>query len=291
VEARRGAGARAQSGISKTGRTTLTSGVDAGVILSLVGVAGGPKIVHEDVFTTDVTMLCLDDLLGEFRDGKLSVFVHSARLRPMFCPCGNGTFYFRIRRGRAAANANAPLTNVTRRLTTDRAVASGTREMARRSGVGRGNNTAVPVTCRRVLAAADVCRPARARASSSAIKTAAVAFSNFSDYFVRSPVHERSMEKRTKRNSKTCRERIIPLFGYRKVFSPKRPFEFCVSDEKHTALAGRQIVPRPDNGARARVRFVRPDDAVSLRETNVLRPPKFPTYSRQVSTVTRISKR
>lgn len=58
--------------------------MDAGVVLSLVGVAGGgTKIVHDDVLM-DVVMLCLDDLLGEFRDGKLNVFVHSARLRPMF---------------------------------------------------------------------------------------------------------------------------------------------------------------------------------------------------------------
>lgn len=61
--------------------SVLTSGVDAGVVLSLVGVAG-EKIVHDDVFM-DVLMLCLDDLFGEFRDGKLSVFVHSARLRPI----------------------------------------------------------------------------------------------------------------------------------------------------------------------------------------------------------------
>lgn len=60
----------------------LTSGVDAGVWLSLVGVVAGAKMVHDDVLI-DVVMLCLDDLLGEFRDGKLSVFVHSARLRPM----------------------------------------------------------------------------------------------------------------------------------------------------------------------------------------------------------------
>lgn len=59
-----------------------TSGVDAGVMLSLVGVVAGAKMVHDDVLM-DVVMLCLDDLLGEFRDGKLSVFVHSARLRPM----------------------------------------------------------------------------------------------------------------------------------------------------------------------------------------------------------------
>jgi len=55
--------------------------VDAGVILSLA--VGGAKIVHDDVLT-DVVMLCLDDLLGELRDGKLNVFVHSARLRPIF---------------------------------------------------------------------------------------------------------------------------------------------------------------------------------------------------------------
>lgn len=51
-------------------------------MLSLVGVVAGAKMVHDDVLM-DVVMLCLDDLLGEFRDGKLSVFVHSARLRPM----------------------------------------------------------------------------------------------------------------------------------------------------------------------------------------------------------------
>lgn len=62
--------------------TELTSGVDEGVVdLSLVGEAGA-KIVHDDVLM-DVVMLCLDDLFGEFLDGKLNVFVHSARLRPM----------------------------------------------------------------------------------------------------------------------------------------------------------------------------------------------------------------
>lgn len=60
----------------------LTSGVDVGVILSLVGVAG-EKIVPDDVLM-DVVMLCLEDLLGEFLDGKLNVFVHRARLLPMF---------------------------------------------------------------------------------------------------------------------------------------------------------------------------------------------------------------
>lgn len=39
-------------------------------------------MVHDDVLI-DVVMLCLDDLLGEFRDGKLNVFVHRARLLPM----------------------------------------------------------------------------------------------------------------------------------------------------------------------------------------------------------------
>lgn len=53
-----------------------------GVILSLVGVAGA-KIAQDDVLM-DVVMLCLDDLLGEFLDGKLKVFVHRARLLPMF---------------------------------------------------------------------------------------------------------------------------------------------------------------------------------------------------------------
>lgn len=33
-------------------------------------------------------MLCLEDLLGEFRDGKLNVFVHSARLRPITVSAG-----------------------------------------------------------------------------------------------------------------------------------------------------------------------------------------------------------
>lgn len=60
----------------------LTSGVDAGVMLSLVGVVAGAKMVHDDVLM-DVVILCLDDLFGEFRDGKLNVFVHKARLRPM----------------------------------------------------------------------------------------------------------------------------------------------------------------------------------------------------------------
>lgn len=75
----------------------LTSGVDAGVVLSLVGVAGA-KIVQDDVLM-DVVMLCLDDLLGEFRDGKLNVFVHSARLRPMFV----GTDEYETRGGRTCA--------------------------------------------------------------------------------------------------------------------------------------------------------------------------------------------
>lgn len=52
------------------------------MVLSLVGV-DDEKMVQDDVLM-DVVMLCLDDLLGEFRDGKLNVFVHSASERPIF---------------------------------------------------------------------------------------------------------------------------------------------------------------------------------------------------------------